>query len=208
MKKKDKKNPLERYVTKENAIYFSIIIFIILIMAIIEFSMGRLLICDCGYVSFWYNYANGPGNSQHLFDWYTFTHLIHGMFFYFILWFFFRKMPLEKRLILAVLLAGLFEVFENSPMMIERYRQTELALGYVGDSILNSVSDIFAMFVGFIIAKKSKIWITILIVLVIEISLGIIIRDGLILNVINLIYPTEFIGQWQSGATRLIGIFT
>jgi len=189
----------------ENNLWVSIVIVILLILSLglIEYYVGRLLICKCGYVSLWYNNANGPGDSQHLFDWYSLSHIIHGIVFFAILSLLFKKMPLRTKLIMAVIIECAWEGLENSPMIINRYRTATISLDYYGDSIINSIFDMFSMILGFILAFKLKKWHIIALVIFIELFTLYMIRDNLTLNIINLIYPIELIKNWQSAAPPL-----
>ena len=139
------------------------------------------------------------GNSQHLSDWYTFSHIIHGFLFYLLLWLVFPKMPLGKRLLIALGIEIGWEILENTPMVIDHYRQQALAQGYMGDSIINSVFDTLAMAVGFFMARKWPVWSIIAIGVGLELFVGIMIRDNLTLNVLNLIYIFPAISHWQAG---------
>ncbi len=203
MNLKKKLKDLKKYYDNNFWVTIVIVIMIILLLGLIEYSAGRLIICKCGYVSLWYNNANGSGNSQHLFDWYSLSHIIHGIIFFLILSLLFKKMSLRTKLIIAMIIECFWEGLENSPIIINRYRTATFSLDYIGDSIINSIFDVISMIVGFILAFKLKKWHIIALVIFMELFTLYMIRDNLTLNIINLIYPIELIKNWQSAAAPL-----
>lgn len=176
-----------------------LIALIILVQVIVERLMGRVWICECGVVKFWEGEVHSSGNSQQIADWYTPSHIIHGFLFYGLGFLILRRAPLSLRLGLAGLIEAGWELLENSPIIIERYRSATMAYDYVGDSILNSGMDTAWMTLGFLAAWKLPAKVTIALAIAAEIATAFIIRDNLTLNVIMLIYPIEAIKVWQSG---------
>lgn len=173
------------------------------VLAVILLLMGRDLICPCGRVEFW----AGPGappeeGSQHLFDLYSPSHLIHGLAFYGLLALVARwglTMSLNLRLALSLVAEAAWEVLENTPMVIERYRAVTVSFDYNGDSVINSVFDLVAMVIGFYLARVLPVWVSVAIVIGLEVLTAILIRDGLALNVLMLFWPVDAILQWQQG---------
>ena len=177
-----------------------LIIAAIIVTADILQIMGRPTICTCGYVKLWHGSANDAGTSQHIFDWYTFSHIIHGFIFYLFTWMLFPQAPLAARLLLAVVVECGWELLENSNFIIDRYRIATIALGYTGDSILNSMSDILSMMCGFFLAWKLPVKTIVALAVAMELFTGFLIRDNLTLNIIMLLHPIEAIRDWQAGA--------
>lgn len=161
--------------------------------------LGQPLLCGCGYIKIWEGTVFSVGNSQHLSDWYTFSHIIHGFIFYFVVQFLFPRLPFAPRLLLATGLEVGWEILENTPLVIDLYRQQALAQGYAGDSILNSLSDTLVMVGGFLLAWRLPVALTVALALGMELFVGYMIRDNLVLNIVNFIYPFEFLYYWQNG---------
>jgi Protein of unknown function (DUF2585) len=172
---------------------------IIAIQAITLYLFGQPPICTCGYVKVWEGVVFSSGNSQHLFDWYNFSHIIHGFLLYALLWLIFPRMSVWPRLVIATGIEAAWEITENTPMVIQHYRKQALAQGYSGDSIINSVMDTLSMVVGFLFAWRAPLYASVSIGVFLELWVGYSIRDNFTLNVINLIYQFDFIKNWQSG---------
>ena len=161
--------------------------------------MGRSWLGPDGRFGFWEGNIWSSGCSQRLADAYSFSHLVHGFLFYAVLWVVARKLPIRARLLMAVLLEAGWELLENSPIIINRYRQVTIALGYDGDSILNSLSDILMMTLGFTFAWRFRPWISVMVVLLLEVGCALWVRDNLTLNILMLLHPVEAIKTWQMG---------
>src|SRR5438270_3360887 len=162
-------------------------------VAAIELAMGRNPICTCGIVALWVGARDSPQTSQMLADWYSLSHIVHGLLFYAALWLVARRWPIEWRFLIAVLVEAGWEVIENTPMVIDRYRATTAALGYTGDSVINSLSDIVMMALGFLVARKLPVRTTILLLILLELVPFYVIRDNLPLNLIPLMAPNHAI---------------
>ncbi|SKA07123.1 DUF2585 family protein [Consotaella salsifontis] len=167
--------------------------------ALILHLMGRIPICECGTVELWYGDPSGPGNSQHLSDWYSFSHLIHGFIFFALLWPLRRRLSMIQRLTLALVVECAWEIIENTDWIINRYRDSTVSLDYHGDSILNSMSDCLFMVAGFLIAARLPAWATIALALALEVWAGVEIRDNLTLNILMLLWPLQAVRDWQAG---------
>ncbi len=170
---------------------------IVVLAAAVLLWMGRNPICECGYVKFWHGETVSSENSQHIADWYTPSHILHGLVFYAFLWLILRRASLGSRFVIATAIEAAWEIAENTDTIIDRYREATIALDYYGDSILNSVADIAWMWVGFVLARVLPVWASVLLFIAAELIVGAIIRDGLTLNVIMLLAPQDWIREWQ-----------
>lgn len=179
--------------------YILIALVVLVLFALTLYLMGQIPICKCGYIKLWHGITHSSENSQHISDWYTFSHAIHGIAFFAILWLIGRRWPLGLRFLLALIAEVSWELFENTDFIINRYREVTISLDYYGDSVLNSTFDVLFMALGFFLAWRLPVWASILLVILMELFVGYWIRDNLALNIIMLIYPVESILEWQSG---------
>jgi hypothetical protein len=162
-------------------------------------AMGRNPICTCGTIDLWVGARDSPKTSQMLADWYSLSHIVHGLLFYAALWLVARRWPVEWRFVAALAVEAGWEVIENTPMVIDRYRATTAALGYTGDSVINSLSDIAMMALGFLAARKLPPWASIALLVVLELIPLFVIRDNLALNIWILLAPNAAVQAWQAG---------
>ncbi|MDQ3245467.1 MAG: DUF2585 domain-containing protein [Pseudomonadota bacterium] len=174
-------------------------IILILLAGVVLLAMGRPPICTCGEIDLWVASKDSPRTSQMLADWYSASHFVHGFLFYAALWLVARRWPVQWRFFAAVLIEAAWEITENTPLIIDRYREATVALGYTGDSVLNSISDIAMMAVGFLAARRLPLWVSIGAVLVLELVPLLVIRDNLTLNVWMLLVPSDGVRAWQAG---------
>ena len=172
---------------------------ILALAAAILLAMGRNPICTCGSIELWVGARNSARTSQMLADWYSLSHVVHGLLFYALLWLVARRWPVEWRFLAALVIETAWEVTENTPLVIDRYRATTAALGYSGDSVINSLSDIMMMALGFLAARKLPTWAAALLLIALEIIPLFAIRDNLTLNVWALIAPSPALQAWQAG---------
>jgi len=177
-----------------------LIVAVILVAAVFRLrSQGRLWFCSCGYFLPWSSDAWSADNSQHLFDPYSFTHVLHGFLFWWLLTWALPRVPVAWRFCLAISLEALWEVVENANFVIERYREATLALGYQGDTVVNSLGDILMCALGFLLARRMGWRRTLALFVLTEVVLLVWIRDSLLLNILMLLYPLEGIKAWQAG---------
>lgn len=188
---------IQQFIRHHLSIYIALAAIFIVVQITILMALGQPWLCSCG-LKVWEGVIASIGNSQQITDWYTFSHIIHGFIFYFFFWFLFPKLPVRQRLLLALGLEIGWEILENTPWIINKYREQALAQGYTGDSIINSVSDSIAMMTGFILAWRLPPRVTIILAIAFELFTAYFVRDGLTLNILNFIHHFKFIEVWQS----------
>ncbi len=172
---------------------------ILIVTVLLLRTQGRIWICACGQILLWAGDTMSSDNSQHISDPYTFTHILHGFIFFWLLVLILPRLSLTWRFVIAIFIEAAWEVVENTSFVIERYREVTASLGYTGDSIINSVADIFFCGIGFILVKYLGFWRSFILFIIIELILAFWIRDSLILNIIMLLYPLDAIKEWQLG---------
>jgi hypothetical protein len=176
---------------------------VFVVTAGVELWMGRLPLGPDGRFGFWEGDIWSSEQSQRFADPYTFSHTIHGMLFYAFLWLTARRLPVRYRFIGALMLEGAWEILENSPIIINRYREVTISLGYVGDSVFNSLSDIVFAGLGFLFAWRARLWVTLLVIIGMEVGTALWVRDNLTLNIIMLVHPVDAIKAWQTAGRPL-----
>ena len=167
--------------------------------AVAELMMGRKLWGISGQPGVWSGDVNSSHNSQFMTDPYSFSHVTHGMLLYALLWLLARNVPVRVRALIVLMVESSWEIFENTDIVIQRYRAATISLHYYGDSVMNSMCDILACMVGFGLAYILPPRVSIVAVVVLELTLALWIRDGLFLNIVMLIHPVPAIRVWQSG---------
>jgi hypothetical protein len=176
---------------------------VMVLMILVLQQMGRTWICTCGTIKLWHGAVISSENSQHISDWYTFSHITHGFLFYCLAWYLSRHIgPLRAvpaRLVFSVVIECAWEILENTNMIIDRYREATIALDYYGDSILNSTFDVIYMGLGFFVAARLPWRATLVIALSFELFTAFMIRDNLSLNILMLLWPIEAVKTWQAG---------
>ncbi|MDB5722846.1 MAG: hypothetical protein JWP15_3464 [Alphaproteobacteria bacterium] len=179
--------------------YWFVALAIVAAAALVLLAEGRPPICTCGTIKLWAGQVASSDNSQQLADWYSPSHIIHGFLFYFAGWLVLRSRPPGERLVLATIIEAGWEMIENSHWIIDRYRSETMALGYSGDSVINSLSDIVMMMIGFGLARRLPVWAIVALAIGFELLTLAVIRDNLTLNVLMLLAPNDAIRNWQGG---------
>jgi len=188
------KNPLQEFPYQT-----SVIAFIILAAVVALDLMGRVWWCQVGDYAPWSWVVLSRHNSQHLIDPYSFTHILHGVLEFWLIGLVFGKVPIAWRFVIAIFIESSWEVVENTNYIINRYREATISLDYYGDSIMNSLADIFCCGLGFLLAQKIRLWWSLAVFVVMEVVLLFWIRDSLLVNILMLVWPLDSVKQWQTG---------
>lgn len=172
---------------------------ILVVTGVLLAAMGRSLICSCGTLRLWQGEILTAENSQHLTDWYSFSHLLHGLILYALLRLLAPHWTLNKRLVVAAMIAAGWELGENTPFLIERYREVTVSVNYHGDSVVNALSDVVAALAGFGLAAVLPVWGSVALFLGTEALTAWAARDGLVLSVLMVTAPLDALRDWQLG---------
>ena len=171
---------------------------LILLLVIVTLrAEGRMFLCACGHFALWTSDTCSSNTSQQLLDPYSFTHVLHGFLFFWLITLLFRRMSASWQVSLALLLEGAWEVFENTRFVIDKYRTETAALGYTGDTIVNSLGDLMCALAGFMIARKLGLLRSLIVFVLVEIVLVVWIHDSLLLQILMLVRPVGAIKLWQ-----------
>lgn len=189
---------MRRILSRKNRAWAAITITLLILFVTLHLQ-GRLWFCKCGRVYLWVSDAWSSSTSQHLFDPYSFTHLLHGFVFCWLIVLIFPRLHCKWQLWLAIAIESAWEIVENSRFIIERYREATAALGYYGDTIINSFGDVVSCGIGFAIARSLGFTRSLIVFLLIEAVLIFWIRDSLLLNILMLLYPLDIVRKWQIG---------
>lgn len=187
---------------KERSQWTGAVVMSLIILAVaagILDAMGRTWWCECREPTLWSGDIWSSHNSQHLFDPYTFSHVLHGLLFYALLAFAVPSWTPKIRAVWAMVIESAWEVLENTPWVIEKYRESTISLDYYGDSILNSLADIATCGLGYSLAACLPVWMSLAGFAAVELLMLLWIRDNLLLNVLMLVYPLDAIKTWQMG---------
>ena len=192
-----KSNRLFKFDSARDFLPWLLMLAVVVLMVFQLFYQGRNWWCRDDAYTLWSGAVLSRHNSQHLFDPYSLTHILHGVLYFWLATLIFKKMPLVWRLLLAILVECAWEALENSNLVIERYRAVTISLDYFGDSVANSLGDVLSCALGFVIAQKIKLWWSLALFALTEIILLFWIHDSLLLNIVMLIYPIEAVKTWQ-----------
>jgi hypothetical protein len=158
---------------------------------------GRLWICSCGKLLIWVGQVCSSNNSQHFLDPYSFTHVLHGVLFFWVIAWLLPRLKSSWQLILAIMVEAAWEVLENTNFIIERYRNATAALGYNGDTVVNSLGDILCCILGLMIARRLGFRRSLIAFATLEFVLILWIRDSLLLEILMLVLPLNALRAWQ-----------
>src|SRR5689334_23713647 len=177
---------------------FAAIGLVLLLVVALLHTEGRIFVCDCGHFAVWTGDTCSSQTSQQLFDPYSFTHVLHGFLYFWLMALLFRRLSVGWQVWLALLIEGAWEVFENTRFVIDKYRTETAALGYQGDTIVNSLGDLTCAFAGFLLARKLGLRWSLIVFVLIEVVLILWIHDSLLLQILMLVHPVEAIKLWQT----------